>query len=240
MIETKLDVTELRIYEKVLHDGSVFFDIGARMNLYEYFDINKTHEFHLFEPNPHYFKKLSEYVDEIRIHSPKSKIHINNVAVSNFISDAHVYYWHGSESIKDLGRTNPADFTVKIITLKDYIVNSKIEKIDYIKIDTEGCDYDILKSNYDTIRRLKVPYIQFEYWDNVAQFYSLLHTDYNLYLLNEPVLANLTGYRDSIIPIESSLINVISNSWIPNGWGANILAVDKSIDLNYKILSTNL
>jgi FkbM family methyltransferase len=240
MIETKLDVTELTIYEKVLCDNSVFFDIGARMNLHEYLDINKTHEFHLFEPNPQYFEKLSEYVDRFRISNPKSKIIANNVAISNFTSNAHTYYWHGSESIIDLGRVGPSDFTVKVIKLQEYIENSKIKKIDYIKIDTEGSDYVILESSYDTIRKLKVPYIQFEYWDKIEQFYSLLHADYNLYLLNESVLANLTGYRDSIIPLESSLVDIIHSSWIPSGWGGNILAVDKSINFDCEALSTQL
>lgn len=231
MIETRLDGTELLVFDKLLTNNSIFFDIGARMNFHEYCNINNTHEFHLFEPNPHYYNELIKYINEQK-QTTNINVIANNIAISDFVSDAHPYYWHGSESIIDLGRGKLADFTVKVNTMEQYVTDNNITRIDYIKIDTEGSDYSILKSSYDTIKKLKVPYIQFEYWNNMDSFDELLRDDYRLYLLNEPTLASYTGYRTAIIEITPDLISVIGG-WIKSGWGGNILAVHKSTKFNY-------
>ena len=40
---------------------------------------------------------------------------------------------------------NYEEFNLKVETLKNYISEKKINSIDFIKIDTEGYEYEILK-----------------------------------------------------------------------------------------------
>ena len=51
---------------------------------------------------------------------------------------------------------------IRLKTIDKFVKKNKIKKIDFIKIDTEGSEYFILKGGLKTIEKFK-PIIQFEY-----------------------------------------------------------------------------
>jgi len=230
MIQTNIDEIELKVFSRLIPKNGVFFDIGARMNFESYWNLRNDVNYHLFECNPIYFTKLVELVAMV---GNELNIKTNNIALSDFISDGVQYWGEGSESILNLGRNSEPLCTVPVTTLQQYITDNKLKKIDFIKIDTEGSDFSILNGSYNTIKKLKVPYIQFEYWDNLKQFETLMSNEYDMYILNESVLAGYINNRNSIIPLDSTLIGVITNEWITRGWGANVLAANKNTNFDY-------
>lgn len=64
------------------------------------------------------------------------------------------------------------EYTLAIRTLDWYIDEYKITKIDFIKIDTEGMEYKIIKANPKAIAMTK--YLQYEHWGNDEQIRGLL------------------------------------------------------------------
>jgi FkbM family methyltransferase len=230
MIQTSIDEIELKVFNGLIPKNGVFFDIGARMNFESYWNLRNDVNYHLFEPNPTYFTHLVESVSKV---SDGSNITANNIALSNFISDGVPYYGDGSDSILNLGRGSELVCNVPVTTLEHYTTTNKITHIDFIKIDTEGSDYGILEGSYDTIKKMQVPYIQFEYWDKLKQFELLLANEYDMYILNESTLASYTNMYDSIIPMDSVLSDTVTNQWITRGWGANVLAVNKNTKFDY-------
>ncbi len=48
---------------------------------------------------------------------------------------------------------------VKIINLKNYLIDNKIEKIDLLKIDTEGFEFDVLSGLEEEIKKVKFVFL---------------------------------------------------------------------------------
>jgi len=236
MQKVKLEEMELTVFEKVMKDGGVFFDVGAQMNFEDYYEKNKICEYHLFEPNPYYHKKLQDSVSRAKNEISNSKIYLNNLALSDFESDENDY-WAEADCIENLNRGHLADFKIKVSTLSKYIKQNNIEKIQFIKTDCEGSDYKIISGSYETILEMQIPFIQVEYWtdypNRIYEFNDLLKEHYNLFVLNCSLLAQYSGYQDSIMPLTDTLLQDIHDRWIPSGWGANILAVHKKVKFDY-------
>ena len=73
------------------------------------------------------------------------------------------------------------DAKIKTITrvLIDQVEKNKendIKKIDFLKIDTEGYDYNVLLGGIEAIKITR--YIQYEHWNNKWQFHDLLNNDF--------------------------------------------------------------
>ena len=72
---------------------------------------------------------------------------------------------------------------IKIILLRDYLINNKIEKIDLLKIDTEGYEYEVILGLRQEIK--KVEYIYFEH-----HFDNMILKNYKLRDINQKLLEN--------------------------------------------------
>jgi hypothetical protein len=138
-------------------------DIGANVGLYSlYAKYLPNSQFYSFEPFKFTYDLLN---DNIKINN------INNVKTYNIgLSDnkgktiLNVCLSH--DGLSTMGE-NPLRFNdihpveVEIDTLDNIFYNNDI-KVDFIKIDTEGYEYNILKGGEKTIKKYK-PIIQLEY-----------------------------------------------------------------------------
>tara|TARA_B110000305_G_C19424805_1_gene632978 strand:+ start:227 stop:958 length:732 start_codon:yes stop_codon:yes gene_type:complete len=104
---------------------------------------NKTTEFKQFnESSSSTIKKINE----------ESKYYKKKFRLINFFNKEKVYQ----------------KFKIKIFKLKDYIKQKNIQKIDFIKIDTEGYEYEILIGLEDKIQFVNT--IMFEHhYDNMIK-----------------------------------------------------------------------
>ena len=104
---------------------------------------NKTTEFKQFnESSSSTIKKINE----------ESKYYKKKFRLINFFNKEKVYQ----------------KFKIKIFKLKDYIKQKNIQKIDFIKIDTEGYEYEILIGLGDKIKFVNT--IMFEHhYDNMIK-----------------------------------------------------------------------
>jgi FkbM family methyltransferase len=97
---------------------------------------------HAFEPNPPLFEDLVEKFDA-------PNVTINNSAVSDVAGEEIPFYTSqesiGISSLKPFRPTHEVTAHVKTVTLNDYLVESGVDRIEFLKIDTEGFDLMVLK-----------------------------------------------------------------------------------------------
>ena len=163
---------ELEVF-KFLKDIRVVFDVGSRDDI-DYIEIKPNIKLHAFEPNPIFFKSLEEEI------SKRENTYLNNYGLGDkagkfHYNEAHQAFeggegWHGVVNVDDM------KFPIK--TLDWYVRKNKIKRIDFLKIDVEGYDYKVLLGGEKTRKLCK--YIQYEHWDKLAQFHSLLGDDFDM------------------------------------------------------------
>jgi FkbM family methyltransferase len=132
-----------------LNNSSIIFDIGANAGFFSIFlteNINPK-EIHCFEPLPNNFKLLEK---KLRAgNNSQCKFILNNKAVVKpGINSIDLHYDEDSEFsptasiIKGFDVTNKS-ICVRAVNIETYCEENRIEKIDFIKMDCEGAEYDI-------------------------------------------------------------------------------------------------
>lgn len=171
---------------------SIMFDIGASTGVYafEYLKQHPKSIIYCFEPNVKTFKKLQQHTKN------DMRISIYNVAVSdtvgkstfyeaNYINSSsllpftkHTQKWKTpNPSIPKLETINTYD--VDCIRLDDFIKQNDIEHIDYLKIDTQGHDLNVIKSLGGKINIVneivaEVQIVDFELYENSSKKEELI------------------------------------------------------------------
>ena len=166
----------------------VLIDVGAHHGdtINEFLKIFSIKKIYAFEPSKRNFDKLREKTKKIKkiflLEIDINQVGLgqkNDVLILNEITDGvsntfnslnlNSKYFKKKKTITTLfGIKKFIDNKVstKIIPLKDFMVQKKINNVDLIKIDTEGFEYNILLGLEDYIKKIK--FILFEHhYDNM-------------------------------------------------------------------------
>lgn len=142
----------LKIKDKI----NVIFDVGCRSDS----------EFISFDGQVHYFDPVNEFL-QLLISQPNknNKSYFNNFGLGNDTKE--LYYYPNYQSFYDrIASCSFSDEKNKILLQikkgKDYIIKNNIKNIDFLKIDTEGFEFDVLKGFEECLQE-NVKIIQFEY-----------------------------------------------------------------------------
>jgi FkbM family methyltransferase len=104
-----------------------------------------------FEPSP----SVSEIFNElIQINKLDSKILLKKYATGNRNETIKMYDYGTTANIKNNINKNES-FLIKMITLDSFIKTENIEKVDLIKIDTDGYEFEILKGAKNILEKDK-------------------------------------------------------------------------------------
>jgi FkbM family methyltransferase len=174
-----------------LNNDSVIFDIGSNIGLFSKIICKnkKYKKLHCFEPVNRYYnickEELKDYPDIIH----------NNFGLSNKEDKLTIYKCEGSIGwnsflLKDpnqpqglLPINNLTPEVCKVITLDSYCKENNIKKIDFIKIDVEGFECNVLEGFLQTLSMLDhKPYFFIEVgwgtkhpeWDYCQDIYKKL------------------------------------------------------------------
>jgi len=146
---------EERFYNSIKDTIGIIFDVGCRTDS-EF--INFAGEVHYFDPVPEFIAALKE--------QPKlnSMSFCNNVGLGN--ENKAIYYYPRYQSFYNRTVSCQIDddenkITLNIIKGADYVAENNIKSIDFMKIDTEGYELNVLEGFEDGLDMVKV--IQFEY-----------------------------------------------------------------------------
>jgi FkbM family methyltransferase len=205
---------ELLFYNLIKGSINIIFDVGSKNNS-EYLDFNGE---------VHYFDPVENFISELK-NKPNNnlKSFYNNFGLSYETKD--LYYYPKYESFYDrINSCKISDEANKtILSVKksnDYIIQNNIKNIDFLKIDTEGYELNVIKGFEDFIININI--IQFEYGG------TFLDNNYKLI----DVIDYLTSYGFHkfayLTPVGLSLISDFSDHY----QYCNIVCLNKNLE-NY-------
>lgn len=226
-----------------LSEKPVILDIGSNKGhfvdvvLEKYLDEGQIH---LFEPN----SKLLSFT-EIK-YEYKKNIWYNDIVVykeDNKSIDFYYFENYNNElsSIHDRGKDwegLPKKKTAKkTITIDTYCKQYSIDEIDYLKIDAEGADYDVLQGCKKLISDGKVKVGQFEYtpsWDKEGDSFkgilSLLNdSGYKVYKYSDSNFWEVTEIHPPAGNYFFSNLDIHNYTGVDTGWATAFVESTKEL-----------
>ena len=191
--------------KKNLKKINIFFDIGAHEGeSIEIFSKNFTiSKIYSFEPSPINFLKLKNKVNLFLKNFKDIKVYVENVGLGdekkriclkqlnesssstiNQINKNSKYFKKKRFFLNKLHTKNfYKNIDIQIIRLDEYLNNNSIEYINFMKVDTEGYELDVLKGLGTKIHN--VQYIMFEH-----HYHDMLIKTYKFSDINELLVKN--------------------------------------------------
>ena len=173
-----------------INENSVIFDVGAHhgetiKNFIKNFVFSEIHSFEASYKNFDILK--SNYNDK-----NECKIILNNFGLSNQKKEFKIHQFSESSSstlskinekskyfkrkINVLGLSKDKNYyenlKVQLDLLDNYFIEKKINKIDLLKIDTEGHEYYVLKGSIKSLPKIKYIYFEHHYDDMLKKEYT--------------------------------------------------------------------
>ena len=157
-----VDWEEFLFIHYYLRKNSIVFDIGANMGFYTIWmsrSIGELGQIHSFEPDANNFDRLSQ---NISINQFKGQFILNNDAVSkkNGIMKMTIGF-DGENHLVDSNFSGNSS-TINVVCLDEYCKQKSISLIDFIKIDVEGFELDVLKGAVNLLNQKNIEVIQLE------------------------------------------------------------------------------
>ena len=176
--------------KKKLKKNVTLFDVGAHhgetLNYFiKYFNFSSIHSFEASNKNFNILKNKIKKNEDYRII-------LNNFGLSDINQNLKIKQFQETSSttlskinhdskyfkkkIKVLGLKESQKIyensDVKLKQLDNYCENKKINKIDLLKIDTEGHEYFVIKGSINTLRKIKYIYFEHHYDDMLIKGYK--------------------------------------------------------------------
>lgn len=185
-----------------LGDRPSFMDVGA--NAGEYSELLLASfanaSVHAFEPHPQTFVTLSQNVG--------GRVQCHPLALGAQKGAFHLYDRGGDdggiraslakEALERVQSKPLTAYSVTVSTIDDFVKQHSISLIDFIKIDTEGFEMDVLKGARDTLSQGRIGAIQFEFND-VHFARSQFLADFQAVLPGHRLYRIL---RDGLVPLD--------------------------------------
>lgn len=131
-------------YSKALPKLTIF-DIGAYMGEFAFYSLNWADKIYCFEPDPFPFEKLEERVKRFEL---ADKVKIYPIALGDSEGERVFRASHdgGSQLLSKAEKPNNETITVKTKSLAQFMKEEGIEHIDILKIDIEGGEDELFRS----------------------------------------------------------------------------------------------
>jgi len=151
-----INCPEYRFFKQIIERfAKVIFDVGCRFDSV----------FSKFEGDVHYFEPNAQFLEKIKPLVHNSHSYFNNFGLSD--ENKSLEYYNEQQSFVHRKLTHPdtyMNWTKSVFEVKrgdEYIQKNNIKSIDFLKVDTEGFEFNVIKGFGDEIEKVKV--IQFEY-----------------------------------------------------------------------------
>ena len=169
-----LDPGELNVIARFIRSGDVVFDVGAYIGQWTDEVLKQSGgnlQIHSFEPHLQTYQKL---VGNLAPAINFGQAFPNNFGLSNSEEIKTLYDYQDSRFLNTLYRRNyedeklfnmgnPLEFPILVTTLDAYCQRWQIQRVNFLKIDVEGNELNVLKGASKMLLSGKIDYLQFEY-----------------------------------------------------------------------------
>jgi FkbM family methyltransferase len=156
------DLNIMRFWRRVLPEGSVFLDVGANIGLYTVpasLQVGATGHVVGFEAHPWIHGFLHRNVAR----NCNANVTVENLAVGDSSGEARIALNDRNIGETHVALDDEAGDVVRIVTLDDYCAINDIPHVDYIKIDVEGYEANVLNGARRTLEANDGILVQTEY-----------------------------------------------------------------------------
>lgn len=162
--ENSGELSVIKLLNNELPQNPIIFDVGA--NNGQYLEIilekfkNKNPTIHCFEPDNKAFEKL------FKKFSNTKNVFLNNFALGEIEKKSLIYTKKSGAvdaSLIDTGDTELMALEINVKTLDEYCKLNKITNIDFLKIDTEGFEMNVLLGSSKMLNDNAIKNIQLEH-----------------------------------------------------------------------------
>ena len=203
-----IQTEEITIIKKCISKGDIVFDIGAFHGEWSAAVTKQCKcQIHLFEASPEAFNILEK--NNINYHA------INNLAASDKSGSLIFHVYHDDPRLSSAHRRISVENKILPSGYKTYdVVSSSLDDywpedkgmINFLKIDVEGSEYEVLRGARRLLRRGAIDYIQFEYGGTFADagtslklvYYYLRRFGYHLFEVNGNKFNEITKFKDNL------------------------------------------
>jgi len=227
---------EFALLRCLIKPGDVVFDIGANTGWWSNCVLSDVGRVHLYS-----FEPVTDTFAVLKSNLGRSGAHLHNIAISANNGSKTFYYYNQTSKLARLSsfyRRNPAveqqfnmepvPISVQAQTLDSFCEKHSISRVDFVKIDTEGAELDVLRGAAGLLRAHRVKILQFEYGGTypdagitLQQVCRLLSSHgYVIFRILPDGLVHMANWRDSL----------------ENNRYSNYLAVSSRVAGNYTIM----
>ncbi len=174
------EVITTQFLEKIIREGDIFIDIGANcgaLTLVVASVIGKG-KIYAFEPNPSVYSRLQNNLasnPEIEAVVKTLPLGIGAEKSQLFLSEDINY--RGNSCI--ISEPSEQKIAVEVVALDDWAEQENLERIDAIKIDVEGMEYEVLQGSKAILKK----YHPIVYFETISDFFT--HKNYKIQTIYE-------------------------------------------------------
>ena len=183
-------------------EGSVFFDIGANVGIFSiYAALKKKLKVYSFEPDPNSFLELYNAIKLNNANVTTLLVALDNNKNSKFFNmesfGAGLSYNYLSEKRDEKNLKGGKDkFVISTTTVDDLILNKLIKTPDYIKIDVDGNEKNILDGSRKVLKDEKIKSVLIEDNDkDEDSYYESFFKDHNFELVYKNLKSGNSIYK---------------------------------------------
>lgn len=155
-----------------INNNDIVFDIGANNGYFSLYAAKKGKKIYAFEPLPKLCNKIRETIQINKV----GNVVLENIGIAEEKGELSFFESHIHNGCHSLFKRDESDteIKIKINSLENYCNENNIKKIDFLKLDCEGAEYQIFESLSEDFLRKKIVKISLEYHDDIIK--SKSHT----------------------------------------------------------------
>lgn len=200
---------DIRFFSGVINKKKhqVLFDIGANIGVHTVQWLNLSSSLKMvyaFEPSQTTKVILEKNIIE---HNLNERVTSVSIALADFNGEASFFEAadNAYSALKDTGRKLiKTTYTVPVQTIDTFITQQQVSKVDFIKIDVEGAEEQVIKGGIETLKKFK-PDLFIEIYKGVNSNNNPEHTvqmlldiGYKAYVLNKGVPVPFVACNDEL------------------------------------------
>lgn len=186
-----------RVYDQFLlgKEDLITIDVGANIGLVSQYLSRFSKQVYSIEPSKQHARALSEMVKLNKI----DNIKLVNIALSDKTGEKEFYH-NNNVTMFSLNAAVQNGISEKVTTqtFADFFKIQQIEMVDFVKLDVEGSEFDVLgcESFAEVAPKIKSMLIEYHTWTNrnVMQLHEILRSH---------------GFNTFSVPSEATLIGAV-------------------------------